>query len=180
MAEYGVFESTNMASTKYAERILDAVATKDIENGTFGYLDGLATGESNIYNFVAGTKAGKPVVVVDNPAGDEDTSLKINQRKDKYINKAGIPFRVRVVKKGDEFAINEACVTSDSVSNLDTDAYLTIDTTGKLVAKTATTASAIMEAQVRRKRVAGGMIKTVAHNYGYSRKMYEAVIDVLA
>ena len=49
---YTVFESTNMASTKYAERIFDAVSTEDIENGTFGYLDGLADGEDVTYNFV--------------------------------------------------------------------------------------------------------------------------------
>ena len=65
MAIYTVFESTNMGSTHYAERIFDAVATTDVENGTFGYLDGLADGESNIYKFVAGTKEGEPVVVVD-------------------------------------------------------------------------------------------------------------------
>ena len=41
MANYTVFESVNMKSTHYAERIFDAVATEDIENGTFGYLDGL-------------------------------------------------------------------------------------------------------------------------------------------
>ena len=74
MAKYTVFESTNMGSTKYAERIFDAVAEKDIENGTFGYLDGLADGESVIYKFVEGFKAGEPVVVVDNPAWKEDES----------------------------------------------------------------------------------------------------------
>ena len=41
---YCVFESTNMGTTKYAERIFDAVFTEDVENGTFGYLDGLEDG----------------------------------------------------------------------------------------------------------------------------------------
>ena len=31
---YNVFESTNMGSTRYAERILDCVADVDVENGT--------------------------------------------------------------------------------------------------------------------------------------------------
>lgn len=180
MAEYGVFESVNMASTKYAERIYDAVADTDIENGTFGYLDGLADGETVIYKFVAGTKAGEPVVVVDNPAWTEDECLRSNQRKDKYINKAGTPFRVRKLKKGDVFGINAACVTSATAEKLDTGAFLTIDTTGKLKAADTTTASAVMEAVVESKRAQGGMITTTAHNYGYSRMMYVAVVKTLA
>ena len=104
---YTVFESTNMASTKYAERIFDAVAATDIEVGTFGYLDGLATGEVNTYNFVKGTKSGLTIgdiVVVDNPVWTEDTSRITNQRKDKFIIPAGTRFRARVVRKNDEFA----------------------------------------------------------------------------
>ena len=38
MAKMTVFESTNMKSSRFAERIFDAVAEEDIENGTFGYL----------------------------------------------------------------------------------------------------------------------------------------------
>ena len=72
MAIYNVFESTNMASTHYAERIFDAVCDVNVENGTFGYLDGLADGESHTYKFVAGTKEGAFVVVADQPAWTED------------------------------------------------------------------------------------------------------------
>ncbi|WP_455717767.1 hypothetical protein [Anaerosporobacter sp.] len=76
MAIYGVFESTNMKSTKGAERIFDCVSDVVIENGTFGYLNGLATGESVVYNFAKGTSAGKTIVVVDQPAWTEDESLR--------------------------------------------------------------------------------------------------------
>ena len=89
MAIYTVFESVNMGSTHYAERIFDAVADVDVENGTFGYLDGLADGETNVYNFKAGTKAGEKIVVADNPAWSEDSSRTVNQRKDKYVIPAG-------------------------------------------------------------------------------------------
>ena len=178
MAIYTVFESTNMGSTHYAERIFDAVATTDVENGTFGYLDGLADGESNIYKFVAGTKEGEPVVVVDQPAWTEDTCRITNQRKDKFINEAGTPFRVRVVKKNDEFAITAEGITSRE--QLKEKAFLTIDSTGKLKASATTTAKAIMEATVERKRITGGTIATAAHNYGYSRTIYEAKVKTLA
>lgn len=180
MATYAVFESTNMKTTHYAERIFDAVATVDIENGTFGYIEELATDSDVIYKFVKGTKAGMPVVVVDQPVWTEKTCLTSNQRKDKFIITAGTPFRVRVVAKNDEFAISAAAVTSTSVDKLDVDAYLTIDTTGKLVASNTSSASATFEAKVMRKRISGGTMVTTAHNYGYSRTMYEAKITKLA
>ena len=181
MAIYTVFDSTNMASTKYAERILDAVATTDIENGTFGYLDGLEDGETVVYKFVPGYKAGEQVVVVDNPAWNEDTCHITNQRKDKYIVPAGTKFRVRVVKKGDNFGISAEGITSTTRNKLDKGAFLTIDSaTGKLVAATEAATSPIMEAVVESKRIVGGTLVTAAHNYGYSRVMYEAKVKVLA
>lgn len=181
MAIYTVFESVNMGSTHYAERIFDAVADVDVENGTFGYLDGLADGETNVYNFKAGTKAGAKVVVADNPAWTEDASRTVHQRKDKYIIEAGTKFRVRVVKVNDEFGITIEGVTAASKAKMDVGAYVTIDAaTGKLVAKDAATADAVMEAVVERKRVVGGTLATAAHNYGYSKVMYEARINALA
>ena len=177
---YTVFDSVNMKTTRGAEFILDAVASTDIENGTFGYLNGLATGETNTYNFVKGTASGKQVVVVDNPAWDEDTSRIINQRKDKYIIPAGTRFRVRVVAKGDTFGITIDGVTSASQSAMAANAYVTIDTSGKLVAKATTTADVAMEAVVERVRPVGGTLVTAAHNYGYKYNMYECKVTTLA
>ena len=74
-----VFESVNMASTKYAERIFDCVCDEDVDNGTFGYMGELV--DRNIYKFVKGTKAGEKVLVVDVPAWDEDESSVLNQRR---------------------------------------------------------------------------------------------------
>lgn len=180
MATYGVFESTNMKSTRGAERIFDAVSTEPIENGTFGYLNGLATGESVVYNFAKGTSEGKEIVVVDQPAWTEDECKRSNQRKDQYIIPAGTKFRVRVVAINDEFAINKACVTSASASLLIKDAFLTIDATGKLVAKVATTTDVAFEAQVMRKRIQGATLVTTANTYGYSTELFEAKVNVLA
>ena len=181
MAVYGVFESTNMKSTKGAERIFDAIAETDIENGTFGYLDGLADGENVTYKFVAGTADGKQVVVADNPAWDVDESKKVNQRKDKYIIPAGTRFRVRVVSINDEFGISKECVTPATRGTIAVDTYLTIDNaTGKLVASGDSTESAVMEAKVMRKRICGASLVTASNKYGYSREIYEAKIITLA
>ncbi len=186
---YNVFESTNMASTKYAERIFDAVATANVENGTFGYLDGLATGEAVTYNFKAGTKNGLKIgdiVVADQPAWTEDTSRITNQRKDKFVIGAGVRFRARTVKKNDEFAVSIDGFTSATQSvvtgttNFTTTAvYVSIDsTTGKLVAAT-TKPSGVIVGQIMRKRITGGTLVTTANTYGYKRDMYEIkIIDV--
>jgi len=181
MAKYGVFESINMKSTKGAERIYDAVATVDIENGTFGYLDGLATGETVVYNFAKGTAEGKTVVVVDQPAWDYDTTYIANQRKDKFIIPAGTKFRVRVVAKGDDFGINDACVTEATKGDLAKGVYLTIDTTGKLVASATATVGAIFEATVMNLRKSGNTIVTTgAGTYGYTDTIYECAVTTLA
>lgn len=184
---YCVFESTNMASTKYAERIFDAVADKNIENGTFGYLDGLASGETVIYNFIAGYKEGEDIVIVDNPAWTEDESKITNQRRDKYINEAGVPFRVRSIKKRDEFGITIEGISEttrklvSSVTDFNsTPIYLTIDAkTGKLIASKTATTNATFEATIMRKRIVGGTLATPLRNYGHSSSIYEAKITTL-
>lgn len=187
---YTVFESTNMATTKFAERIFDAVAATNTENGTFGYLNGLATGEAVTYNFVAGTKSGLKigdVVVADNPAWDVDTCKKTNQRKDKFIIEAGVRFRARVIRKNDEMSLSIDGFTSATQSVVTgvtdfktTPVYVTIDTTtGKLVAATTKPESGVIIGQIMRKRISGGTLITTAGTYGYKREMYDVkIIDV--
>lgn len=187
---YSVFDSTNMASTKYAERIFDAINSNNIENGTFGYLNGLATGESVTYNFVAGTKNGLKIgdiVVADQPAWDYDECKRSNQRRDKFVIKGGVKFRARTVRKNDELAysIDGFTAATQSVVTGTTDfsttaVYVTIDSsTGKLVASTTKPVSGVIVGQIMRKRTSGATLVTSAHSYGYSRVMYEIkIIDV--
>lgn len=171
--KYTVLESTNMASTHYAERIFDCVSDEAIENGTFGYLNGLADGQSHIYKFAKGTAEGAAIVVADQPAWTEDTSRITNQRRDQYIIPADVPFRVRVVKANDEFGITKEGFTSASAGQVAVGAYATIDTTtGKLVAQ-AEKPEADVYFCIMRKRIVGGTLATAAHNYGSANEMFE-------
>lgn len=171
--KYTVLESTNMASTHYAERIFDCVATDAIENGTFGYLNGLADDQSHIYKFTKGTAEGASIVVADNPAWDADTSRITNQRRDQYIIPANTPFRARVIKANDEFGITKEGFTSASAGQVKVGAYATIDTsTGKLVAQADKPGSGVYFC-IMRKRMMGNTLVTTAHNYGGTDELYE-------
>lgn len=180
-----VFESVNMASTKYAERIFDCVCDEDIDNGTFGYMAELV--DRNMYKFVKGIKDGEKVLVVDQPAWDEDTSSVLNQRRNNFYIPAGTPFRARVVKVNDEFGITiegvsaaTQTVVSEQTDFMANDVFLTVGDDGKLVASATSTDGAIMEARVERKRMHGAQLITPLRKYGSNYFMYEARIKVLA
>lgn len=176
MATYCVFESTNMASTHYAERIFDCVCAEDVENGTFGYIEELAEGESHIYKFVKGTKEGCKVIVVDQPAWTEDTSRMINQRKDKFIVEAGVPFRGRVVKVNDEMALSAEGFSGEP----DVDKYVSINANGKLLVGNSPVTDSVMVGKIMRKRKMGSTLITSVRDYGYTRMMYEVKVESLA
>lgn len=179
MEKHGVFESVNMKSTRGAERIFDAVCENEIENGTFGYLDGLDDGSDVVYKFVPGIKSKNPIVVVDQPAWNYDESHRVNQRRDEYVIPANTKFRVRVVSLLDEFGINDAVVTEDSKDKLKVNAYLTINSSGKLVASE-TTDDSFFAAKVLRNRISGNTVVTTgAGTYGYSDKIYECSVTTL-
>lgn len=188
MAKYTVFESANMAGTHFAERIFDCVSDNDVENGTFGYLGDQVEEGSHIYKFMPGFKDGEKVVVADQPAWTEDTCRTSNQRRDKFIIAAGTPFRVRVVKRNDEFGITIEGVTDATREKMKVGAYLTIDkTTGKLVASDKPASQGepaidnpAMEAVVSRKRMVGATLVTSLREYGYENAMYEARVTILA
>jgi len=182
---YTVVETTNMAAVKYAARIYDVVCEENIENGTFGYLDGLAGNDGDvIYKFVKGFKAGETPIMAKNPEWSEETyntGHTKDMRRDNYINEAGVPFRGFEIKKHDEFAITLPGITEDTQSIVsgtedftETDVFLTIDaTTGKLKAATISTSGAEFEARIMRKRMLGGTLSTPIRNYGYSYMIYE-------
>lgn len=182
MAIKGVFESSNMLSTKGAKRIFDAISTTDeLENGLIGYIDELASGEAYTYVFHKGLSTGKTTVVIDQPVWSADTTYTSNQRKDNFVIPANTKFKVREIALNDEFAVNTACVTSASVANFVKDAYVTVDaTTGKLVASATAATTPAFEGTVMRKRVQGATLVTTANTYGYSRDMYEIKVTTLA
>lgn len=171
---YTVFESINMGTTHYDGKIFDAVCASDVENGTFGYITGIdSTNGDPVYTFVKGYAEGKDVFVVDQPAWDSDTSRIANQRRDKFINKAGSIFRIREVKRNDKFGITIDGVTSATQATMDIGKYVTIDSsTGKLVAAAAST-GAVFEGIVESKRTSGSTLVTTAHNYGHSAVIYK-------
>ena len=176
----GIFISTNMKSTKGVTRIYDAVSTVELENGQFGYLTTLATGEEAIYNFVVGKLAGKEIVVIDQPVWSADESHRANQRKDKFVIPAGTAFRVRVIAINDEFAVNTAAVTTATASAMIVGAFVTIDATGKLIAAASAGVGTIFEGTVMRKKIQGGVVVTSAHTYGYSTDIFEVKVTTLA
>ena len=181
---YTVFDSVNMASTKYAERIFDCICDEDVENGTFGYMAELV--DRNMYKFVKGAKAGEKVLVVDVPAWDEDTNSVLNQKRAHFYIPAGTPFRARVIKVNDEFGITIegiSAATQEVVTGVTdfmaNDVFLTVGNDGKLVASTSSTDGAIMEARIERKRLMGAKLITQLRQYGSDNNMYEARIKVL-
>lgn len=182
---YTVFDSVNMASTKYAERIFDCICDEDVENGTFGYMAELV--DRNMYKFVKGTKDGEKVLVVDVPAWSEDETSVLNQRRNHFYIPAGTPFRARVVKINDEFGITIEGVSADTqtvvteqTDFMANDVFLTVGDNGKLVASATSTDGAVMEARVERKRLMGAKLITPLRQYGSDNFMYEARIKVLA
>lgn len=173
---HAVCETTNLRAVHYAERIFDAVADFDIDNGTIGYLDGLAEGQSHIYNFKAGTKEGAVVVLAHNPEWTEDTSRMINQRKDKFFIPAGTPFRAFVIRVTDEFALS----TEGFAGTPDVDKYVSVNENGKLAVADAPAEDAVMVGKIMRKRQVGSTLVTDARSYGYSRVMYTVKVESLA
>lgn len=187
MAKFAVVDTVNLRAVHYAERIMDCVSEKDIENGVFGYYEELASGESHIYKFVEGVKEGCDPVMVKNPEWNVDECRITNQRRDQYINMAGVPFRAFHVEKGDEFGITIEGISEATRSVVEgvtdfaaTPVYLTIGADGKLVASTSKSEGAVMEAQIMRKRMVGANLVVPAREVGGGYVMYEAKINVLA
>lgn len=168
-----VFESTNMQSTHPGGRIYDCVATEVLENGTVGYIEELAEGESHIFKFVKGTKDGIDPIVVDQPCWNPDESRMTNQRRDKFVIPAGTPFRARRIATHDVFAVTKEGFTTASQEQVKVGAYVTVDpATGKFVAQ-ATKPGSGSYGKIDRKRMLGGTLVTAAHNYGSTTELFE-------
>lgn len=170
---FTVFESINMQSTAHGGRIYDCVAEEAIENGTVGYIEELAEGESHIYKFVKGTKENCDNLIVDQPAWTEDTSKITNRRRDKFTNAPNVPFSARLLVAHDVFGVTIDGFTSASQSQAKVGAYVAIDaSTGKFVAQASAPESGNY-GKIERKRIAGGTLATTAHNYGHAMEIFE-------
>lgn len=176
MAIYSVCETTNLRAVHYAERIWDAKADVDVENGMLGHLGDLAEGETHTYSFVKGAKSGKQVVLVHNPEWTEDTSNRLNQRKDKFYVPAGVKFRAFTLSVGDEFALSK----EGFVGEPEVDKYVSINENGKLAVADAPVEGAVMVGKIMRKRQIGSTLVTPARSYGYARMMYTVKVESLA
>ena len=176
MAVHTVCETSNLRCVHYAERIWDAVADFDVDNGTIGYLDDVAVEGGVIYNFKAGTMKGKTPVLAHNPEWTEDTSRKTNQRKDKFFVPAGVSFRAYTLTEGDEFALSpEGFVGTPEIGK-----YVSVDANGKLVVADAPVDGAVMVGKIMRKRQIGSTLVTGVRTYGYARMMYMVKVETLA
>lgn len=175
MVVHTVCETTNLRAVHYAERIFDAVADFDIDNGTLGYLESPIDG-GVIHGFMAGTAEGKTPVLVHNPEWTEDTSNRLNQRKDKFFVPAGVPFRAFTLHEGDEFALSaEGFVGTPEIGK-----FVSIDANGKLAVADAAVDGAVMVGKILRKRQIGDTLVTPLRTYGYARMMYTVKVESLA
>ena len=169
-------ETTNLRAVHYAERIWDGISDVNIDNGTLGYLDGQFEDGGMIYNFKAGSMEGKTPVLVHMPEWTEDTSRMTNQRKDKFTNVAGRPFRCFTLAEGDEFALSEDGFTAAP----EVGKYVSIDASGKLAVADAPVDGAVMVGKIMRKRQIGSVLVTGVRNYGYARMMYTVKAESIA
>lgn len=170
-----VCETSNLRCVHYAERIWDAVADFDVDNGTLGYLENPTDG-GVIHTFKKGTSEGKAVVLVHNPEWTEDTSNRLNQRKDKFFIAQGVPFRAYTLHEGDEFALSE----SGFAGTPEIGKYVSINADGKLAVADAPVEGAVMVGQIMRKRQIGSTLVTNLRTYGYERMMYMVKVESLA
>ena len=171
-----VCETSSLRAVHYAERIWDGVAAEDIDNGTIGYLDGQVEEGGVIYNFIKGTKEGMSPVLVHMSEWNPDTSNRLNQRKDKFFNEAGVPFRCFTLHKGDEFALS----TEGFVGAPEIGKYVSVNEAGKLVVADAPVDGAVMVGKIMRKRQIGSTLVTGVRTYGYARMMYMVKVESLA
>lgn len=162
---YTIFESANMKSIHYAERMRDAVCTSDTENGTIGYIPIVPNGD--YYDFTPGLSDKAEfakIVLADNPPYDEEGVLLEAQRRSEYIIFANDKFRIRAVAVDDELKYSIDGFTA-ATQNLvkDTDdfyadpvyAYVD-DTTGKLVASETAPSGEEFAGQITGKQMLAG------------------------
>lgn len=168
-----VIETSNLYATRAAgARIYDCVCSADIDNGTIGHIEELATENGHIYTFVKGVADGYITVVACNPEWDYVYHCSADKNLDRFYIKANTPFRGYELKLNDEFGLTIDATTVATQGKVDIGKFATVNTDGKLVGADDTTTSAKFEMKILRKRTMGATLVTPAHTYGKSRVMY--------
>ncbi|HZJ99524.1 MAG TPA: hypothetical protein VFC79_05940 [Tissierellaceae bacterium] len=130
----GIFIAENMASTKVGSLLRSATQATAIENGALVKLDGLVSGEIDLYN-------AKPIAAITDVAyivdgveliADESTTKGL----DDFENPANVAFRVRKPQVGDRFSISESMITALSTTVV-VDNIAEIPATGNKLAEVA-------------------------------------------
>lgn len=125
MTNYNVVETTNM----YGSKALSFQATSDIENGFLIAKGALVTGEKEIYTVAIPTETTE-VYLVANPAWSYEDNKATDQNEENFINKSGIAFRGRQLKKDNKFKVYNTGITPvDASTPIAEGQYVTIDGT---------------------------------------------------
>lgn len=120
---YNVVESTS----SYGAKCMSFQATADIENGMLISKGSLVAGETDIY--VAGVPTtSTEVYLVDTPAWSYDDNKATDQNEENFINKAGIPFRGRQLKKDNKFTTYSTGITPISTTSGSGESAVTTET----------------------------------------------------
>ena len=114
MASKGIFIAENMASTKVGSLLRSAQQATAIENGALVKLDGLVSGEIDLYNAKAVAAITETVYFVDGVELIADEQL--TKGLDDFENRKNKPFRVRKPMVGDRFSISESMITALSTN----------------------------------------------------------------
>ena len=156
----GIFIAENMASTKVGSLLRSAKQAKAIENGSLVKLDGLVTGEIDLYN-------AKPIAAVTDVAYivdgvevvyDESTTKGL----DDFENAANVAFRVRKPQVGDRFSVSEAMITALANDTVVVDNIAEIPATGNKLVEVAKATGATATATLVCKIVARWIFGTRA------------------
>ena len=105
MNEFMTVETTNV----YGCKCFSLQSDNDVQNGAIVGKGDLIAGEDSIYEALD-DYSDDGIYLVANPAWDYDTSRKVNQNEENYINKAGIPFRAYGLKKDSKYTIGNTSV----------------------------------------------------------------------
>lgn len=147
MAFHGVINTTHCVATNVdAYNLVGIYTTADVDNGTLvsvGAINKDATNQIDGYEFTVALPAENAVglCVVDSPAiGTGVDNLYDDPRY--FVNKAGEPLQLRKLVAGvDYIEVDAKCFAADTLPDITTNAYASVNTSGKLVAAASAPAS---------------------------------------